>query len=44
MPEPNINLSAFRNFAFYEAYFSNYIEGTKFEVEEAKQIIERVSR
>jgi Fic family protein len=31
---------AFRNFAFFESYFSNYIEGTRFEVEEAKQIIE----
>jgi hypothetical protein len=30
----------FKNFAFYEAYFSNYIEGTEFELEEAKRIIE----
>ncbi len=30
----------FKNFAFYESYFSNYIEGTEFELEEAKQIIE----
>jgi Fic family protein len=27
------------NFAFFEAYFSNYIEGTTFTVEEAKDII-----
>jgi hypothetical protein len=27
------------NFAFFEAYFSNFIEGTTFEVEEAQQII-----
>jgi hypothetical protein len=27
------------NFAFFEAYFSNYIEGTTFEVEEAEAII-----
>ncbi|RYY24923.1 MAG: cell filamentation protein Fic [Sphingobacteriaceae bacterium] len=39
VPEQNITPQAFRNFAFYEAYFSNYIEGTKFEVQEAKQII-----
>jgi len=26
-------------FAFYEAYFSNFIEGTEFEVEEAAEII-----
>ena len=31
---------AFRNFAFFEAYFSNYIEGTIFEIEEAKSIIQ----
>ncbi len=29
----------FRNKAFFEAYFSNYIEGTTFEVEEAEEII-----
>ena len=27
------------NFAFFEAYFSNYIEGTRFEVEEAEAIV-----
>lgn len=27
-------------FAFYESYFSNYIEGTRFEVSEAKQIVD----
>lgn len=27
------------NFAFFEAYFSNFIEGTEFEVDEAKDII-----
>ncbi len=32
--------TAFRNFAFYESYFSNYIEGTRFEVEEALHIIQ----
>ena len=30
---------AFSNFAFFEAYFSNYIEGTTFLVEEAKEIV-----
>jgi hypothetical protein len=30
---------AFSNFAFFEAYFSNYIEGTTFLVDEAKQIV-----
>lgn len=28
-----------RNLAFFESYFSNYIEGTEFEIEEAKDII-----
>jgi len=36
----NIKVNAFRNFAFFEAYFSNYIEGTIFEIEEAKSIIQ----
>jgi len=39
-PEKNLSLSSFRNFAFFEAYFSNYIEGTVFEVSEAKNIID----
>ena len=36
----NKETNAFRNFAFFEAYFSNYIEGTIFEIEEAKSIIQ----
>jgi len=32
---------AFAHFAFFEAYFSNYIEGTEFNVEEAKDIVFR---
>ena len=39
-PENNSSLNSFRNFAFFEAYFSNYIEGTVFEVSEAKEIID----
>jgi Fic family protein len=39
-PDRNTTVSSFRNFAFFESYFSNYIEGTVFEVDEAKQIIE----
>jgi len=38
--EKNTELNSFRNFAFYEGYFSNYIEGTVFEIDEAKKIIE----
>ncbi|MGN6084377.1 Fic family protein [Trinickia sp.] len=30
---------ALENFAFFESYFSNFIEGTTFEVEEAEQIV-----
>lgn len=37
--EKNTSIKAFRNFAFFESYFSNYIEGTVFKVEDAKQII-----
>ncbi|MBO4612927.1 MAG: Fic family protein [Bacteroidaceae bacterium] len=40
MDEPNQSTAAFRNFAFFESYFSNYIEGTEFEIEEARKIIE----
>ncbi|MEL6659005.1 MAG: Fic family protein [Bacteroidota bacterium] len=38
--EKNTDLNSFRYFAFYEGYFSNYIEGTIFEIDEAKEIIE----
>lgn len=38
-PERNTSSKSFRNFAFFEGYFSNYIEGTVFEIEEAKEII-----
>lgn len=40
LPEQNLSEFAFRNFAFFEAYFSNYIEGTEFEIDEAKRIIQ----
>jgi len=40
-PENNLTPNLFRNFAFFEAYFSNYIEGTVFEVYEAKEIVDR---
>ena len=36
----NRDESSFRLFAFFESYFSNYIEGTKFEVDEALEIVE----
>lgn len=38
--EPNVENACFRNFAFFESYFSNYIEGTEFELDDAKVIIE----
>lgn len=38
--EPNRTRKAFRNFAFFESYFSNYIEGTEFELDVARRIIE----
>lgn len=33
------NFVSWRNLSFFESYFSNYIEGTEFEIEEAEQII-----
>ena len=38
--DKNTTLKSFRNFAFFESYFSNYIEGTIFELDDAKKIIE----
>ena len=40
-PGPALTAEGVRNLAFFEAYFSNYIEGTEFEVEEAADIIFR---
>lgn len=34
-----VNSKEFENQCFYEAYFSNYIEGTRFEISEAVEII-----
>ncbi len=39
-PEKNITKQAYRNFGFFESYFSNYIEGTVFEIDDAKKIIQ----
>jgi Fic/DOC family protein len=39
-PDKNTTAQSFNNFAFFESYFSNYIEGTVFDVSEAKQIIQ----
>lgn len=33
------NKANWRNLAFYESYFSNYIEGTEFEIDEAEKIV-----
>jgi hypothetical protein len=38
-PNPLANDRAFQNVAFFDAYFSNYIEGTQFEVGEAIAIV-----
>lgn len=39
-PDGCITPTQYRNFAFFESYFSNYIEGTEFEIEDALHIIE----
>jgi len=36
----NTDEESFRLFSFFESYFSNYIEGTEFNVEEAKAIVD----
>lgn len=40
-PAPDIrgNVDVLHTFAFMEAYFSNFIEGTEFEVDEAKKVV-----
>ncbi|HEX3934525.1 MAG TPA: Fic family protein, partial [Puia sp.] len=38
-PERNLVDVSYHNFAFFESYFSNYIEGTEFTLDEAKEII-----
>jgi len=40
-PEPALSPQGLQNLAFFEAYFSNYIEGTEFVVEEAADIVFR---
>ena len=40
LPDKNTSETAYRNFAFFESYFSNYIEGTRFEVKDAERIID----
>ena len=39
-PDRNTTAESFRNVAFFESYFSNYIEGTVFEVDEARNIVQ----
>jgi hypothetical protein len=39
LPESSHSPQHVRNKAFVEAYFSNYIEGTAFEIEEAEEIV-----
>lgn len=38
-PDKNTSDPSFMNFAFFESYFSNYIEGTIFKLTEAEEII-----
>jgi prophage maintenance system killer protein len=40
VPDANDNLKSYKLFGFFESYFSNFIEGTKFQVEDAKQIVD----
>ena len=36
----NTDEESFRLFSFFESYFSNYIEGTEFDIDEAKAIVD----
>lgn len=36
----NVDEESFRLFSFFESYFSNYIEGTEFDIAEAKAIVD----
>ena len=38
-PTKTITVSSYQHFAFFESYFSNYIEGTTFTVSQAKEIV-----
>ena len=37
--KPSATVKGYKTFAFFEGYFSNYIEGTEFTVSEAKEIV-----
>jgi len=39
-PDANVSDGDYATFAFFESYFSNYIEGTEFELDEARRIVE----
>lgn len=39
-PDRNLTSRSFRSFAFFESYFSNFIEGTVFALKDAQKIIE----
>lgn len=39
-PARTVSSPAFYTVAFFDAYFSNYIEGTRFKVDEAKEIVD----
>jgi fido (protein-threonine AMPylation protein) len=41
LPTPDPTPDEFRHGAFFDAYFSNYIEGTEFEIQEAEGIVFR---
>ncbi len=43
-PAPALTPEGIRHLAFFEAYFSNFIEGTEFMVEEAADIVFRGKR
>ena len=42
-PDQNLSIATFQHFAFFESYFSQYIDGNEFELSEARHIVETAS-
>ena len=42
-PDQNFSTATFQHFAFFESYFSQYIDGNEFELSEARHMVETAS-
>ncbi|MFA6676361.1 MAG: Fic family protein [Bacteroidales bacterium] len=43
LPEQNTTYESFRSFSFFESYFSSFLDGAEFDIDEAKKIIDTKS-